>query len=134
MGVTAGCLPVSVLEEEPQSPRPEEEERQPEEPKVDLEEFEDLALDMDAWSYDEDHDCYYQLAVPYCLTPGSEQYESLSIFVPGAYLTGTDKGAPTPARCPRRAGRSVHAGHGSRRPCPSTPELQRPGVPHHLLV
>ncbi len=79
------------VEEEPAEPE-EPKEEAPEEPKVDLEEFEDLALDMDAWSYDEDHDCYYQLAVPYCLTPGSEQYESLSLFVPGPYFVGTAKG------------------------------------------
>jgi len=77
-------------EEEPAEPTETAEE--PVEPEVDLKEFEGLALDMDAWSYDEDHDCYYQLAVPYCLTPGSEQYESLAIFVPGPYFTGTAKG------------------------------------------
>ena len=79
------------IEEEPAEPE-EPKEEAPEEPEVDLEEFEALALDMDAWTYDEEHDCYYQLAVPYCLTPGSEQYESLAIFVPGPYFTGKAKG------------------------------------------
>lgn len=68
------------------------EEQLPEEPQIDLTEFEDLAIDMDAWSYDDAHDCYYQLALPYCLKPGSEQYEALSIFVPGPYFVGTKKG------------------------------------------
>lgn len=62
------------------------------EPQVDLNEFADLAIDMDMWLYDEQGDCYYQLALPYCLTPGSEQYESLSIYVPGPYFEATPKG------------------------------------------
>ena len=64
-----------------------------EEPEIDLNAFELLAIDMDAWNYDEDADCYYQMGLPYCLKPGSEQYESLSIFVPGAYFVGTPHGA-----------------------------------------
>lgn len=76
-----------VVEEEP--PKAEEVEW---EPTVDLTEFEDLALNMDAWQYDEANDCYYQLALPYCINPGSEQYESLAVFVPGPYLQGTKKG------------------------------------------
>ena len=64
----------------------------PEEPELNLDEFESLALDMEAWNYDEFGDCYYQLGLPYCLHPGSEQYESLSIFVPGAYFTAEKHG------------------------------------------
>ena len=64
----------------------------PKEPEVDLDEFEDLALDMTTWNYDEVNDCYYQLALPYCITPGNEQYESLAIFVPGPYFTAKKKG------------------------------------------
>ncbi len=82
--------PEPAVEETP--PSEEVEEEVPEEPTIDFSEFEDLALDMGAWSYDEANDCYYQLAHPYCLTPGSEQYESLSIFVPGPYFEGTRKG------------------------------------------
>lgn len=70
----------------------DKEEEAPQEQKVDLEEFEDLALDMGNWQYDETNDCYYQLALPYCITPGSEQYESLAIFVPGPYFTAKKKG------------------------------------------
>lgn len=58
------------------------------EPKVDLGEFADLELDMGAWSYDKANDCYYQLGIPYCTKPATKAYESLAIFVPGAYLTG----------------------------------------------
>ena len=91
----ASCKRERIREEEPPAPVEEPEpveEEVPEEPQEDYSEFEDLALDMDAWSYDKEHDCYYQLALPYCIKPGSEQYESLSIFVPGAYLTGIEKG------------------------------------------
>lgn len=83
-----------VRPDEPQDePEQVEQEPEPEEPQVDLTEFEDLAIDPDAWNYDATNDCYYQLALPYCLKPGSEQYESFSIFVPGAYLTGKKKGS-----------------------------------------
>ena len=90
----AACKRERIREEEPPAPVEEQEpvEEVPEEPEEDFSEFEDLALDMDAWLYDKEHDCYYQLALPYCLKPGSEQYESLAIFVPGAYFEGTEKG------------------------------------------
>jgi hypothetical protein len=55
---------------------------------VNLNEFSDLALDMGAWRYDETNDCYYQLGISYCLKPATTTYESLAIFVPGAYFKG----------------------------------------------
>ncbi len=90
----AACANLPERYGEDPEPAPEEAEVQEEteEPKVDLDEYADLALDMESWSYDEANDCYYQLGLPYCITPGSEQYESLSIFVPGAYLKGTKHG------------------------------------------
>lgn len=96
MGVTAGLAACQRPQKPEPEPEPEpQEEPQPEpepEPEVDLDEFADLAIDPNAWLYDEANDCYYQLGIPYCLMPGSEQYESLSIFVPGAYFEGTKKG------------------------------------------
>ncbi len=88
----AACAPdVSPkVEEQPQNPAPEE--SQPKEPEVDLKEFNKLALDMDAWQYDVEHEVYYQLGVPYCLSPSSASYESLAIFVPGAYFSAKKKG------------------------------------------
>ncbi len=90
----AACanLPERYGEEQEPAVEETEVEEEPKEPEIDLDEFADLALDMQAWNYDEANDCYYQLGLPYCLTPGSEQYESLSIFVPGAYLKGTKHG------------------------------------------
>ena len=63
-----------------------------EQPSVNLEEFEGLALKDDAWKYDATNDCYYQLGLKYCLKPGSEPYESLAIFVPGAYFDAKKSG------------------------------------------
>lgn len=77
---------------EPESTEKESEPETEPEPDVDLDEFEALALDMAQWNYDEDNDCWYQLGLTYCIKPGSEQYESLAIFVPGPYLAGEKHG------------------------------------------
>ncbi len=50
---------------------------------------ESLALDMAAWSYDADNDIYYQISVPYCTSPVAQDYESMGIYVPGAYFSAT---------------------------------------------
>ena len=60
---------------------------------VDLEEFKSLKLDMTQWSYDEDNDCYYQLGIQYCTKPASKSVNTLSVFVPGKYFSGTKKGS-----------------------------------------
>lgn len=60
---------------------------------VDLSEFESLALDSSAWRYDEDNDVYYQLGLTYCKSPATTTYESLAIFVPGAYFTAEENGS-----------------------------------------
>jgi hypothetical protein len=41
------------------------------------------------WSYDATNDVYYQLRVADCTAPVSEAYESMAIYVPAAYLTGS---------------------------------------------
>ena len=69
------------------SQQPEEQQKEPE---VDLKEFEKLTIDMKAWKYDKKSKVYYQLGIPYCLNPVSDAYESLAIFVPGAYLEAAD--------------------------------------------
>lgn len=51
-----------------------------------------LEIDMGRWSYDEDNDVYYQLQVPYCLDPVSELYETLAVYVPGAYFDAEEHG------------------------------------------
>ena len=45
-----------------------------------------LAFNNDNWSYDSKNDVYYQIGVKYCSSPAAEDFESLGIYVPGAYL------------------------------------------------
>ena len=59
---------------------------------VDASKFKSLALDPSAWSYDEANDAYYQLGLTYCKSPATTTYESLAVFVPGAFLTGENNG------------------------------------------
>ena len=54
-----------------------------------------LTLDSAAWRYDATGDVYYQLGLSYAATPQASDYETLGIYVPGAYLTGTDNGNGT---------------------------------------
>ena len=52
-------------------------------------------IDMSKWQYNEDDDVYYQIGISYCENPADESYETLAVFVPGAYMTGTDNGDGT---------------------------------------
>ncbi len=54
-----------------------------------------LIFDSSAWNYDADNDVYWQIGVSYCANPEAEDYESLGIYVPGAYMDATDNGAGT---------------------------------------
>lgn len=42
-----------------------------------------------SWSYDETNDVYYQIGVSYVAKPAAADYETLGVYVPGAYLSGT---------------------------------------------
>lgn len=56
----------------------------------------DLAkIDNSAWQYNSDDDVYYQIGISYCSNPADSSYETLAVFVPGAYMTGTDNGDGT---------------------------------------
>lgn len=88
MASLAACASGSSQPESPETPAGSESV----EPKVDRNEFRSLELDNTKWSYDEEHDVYYQLGVPYCLHPGTETYETLAIYVPGAYMEGEKHG------------------------------------------
>ncbi|MEU1344495.1 esterase [Streptomyces sp. NPDC005827] len=48
-----------------------------------------LEFDSTAWSYDSTNDVYYQIGTMYVTDPAATDYENLSIYVPGAYLTAT---------------------------------------------
>ena len=49
-----------------------------------------LAFDNAAWQYDEANDIYWQVGVVYVANPASLDYETLGIYVPGAYLEASD--------------------------------------------
>ena len=52
-------------------------------------------IDMSAWQYDESSDVYWQVGISYCAAPVDEAYESMGIYVPGAYFNATDNGDGT---------------------------------------
>lgn len=52
-------------------------------------------IDMTKWQYEEDEDVYWQTGIVYCSSPADEEYESLGIYVPGAYMSGTENGDGT---------------------------------------
>lgn len=54
-----------------------------------------LALNNAAWNHDADNDVYYQIGLSYVASPAAPDYETLGIYVPGAYFSGTDKGDGT---------------------------------------
>ena len=54
-----------------------------------------LTFDNAAWQYDEINDIYWQVGVVYVSNPASLDYETLGIYVPGAYLEATANGDGT---------------------------------------
>ncbi len=52
-------------------------------------------IDNTKWQYNSDDDVYYQTGISYCENPADESYETLAIFVPGAYMNATDNGDGT---------------------------------------
>lgn len=47
-----------------------------------------LHVDNAKWNYDETNDIYYQIGLVYCAKPQAAEYESLAVYVPGAYMQG----------------------------------------------
>lgn len=54
-----------------------------------------LAFNMKTWHYDDVNDVYWQIGLKYCAKPESADFETLGIYVPGAYLTATANGDGT---------------------------------------
>ena len=52
-------------------------------------------IPQDCWQYNETDDVYWQGGIAYCENPADEQYETLGIFVPGAYLSAQANGDGT---------------------------------------
>ena len=51
----------------------------------------DLAkIDATKWNYNEEDDVYWQIGISYCEHPADKKYETLGIFVPGAYMNSTE--------------------------------------------
>ena len=54
-----------------------------------------LRIDASTWSHDVENDIYYQLGVRFCAKPAADAYESMGVFVPGAYFEASDNGDGT---------------------------------------
>ncbi len=52
-------------------------------------------IDMTKWQYESADDVYWQVGLSYAATPVDSGYETMGIFIPGAYFTGTDNGDGT---------------------------------------
>ena len=52
-------------------------------------------IDNTKWQYNSEDDVYYQIGIQYCANPVDLSYETLAIFVPGAYMTAADNGDGT---------------------------------------
>jgi len=52
-------------------------------------------VDQTAWQYNADDDVYYQIGISYCEIPADTAYETLAIFVPGAYMAAAENGDGT---------------------------------------
>ena len=49
-------------------------------------------IDMSKWQYNAEDDVYYQIGISYCSDPADASLETLAIFIPGAYMAGTENG------------------------------------------
>ena len=52
-------------------------------------------FDNTAWQYNAEDDVYYQIGITYCANPVDTTYETLAVFVPGAYMNTTENGDGT---------------------------------------
>lgn len=47
-------------------------------------------IDMSKWQYNADDDVYYQIGIEYCENPADTTYETLAVFVPGGFMSGSE--------------------------------------------
>ena len=52
-------------------------------------------IDSTKWRYEASDDVYWQTGLSYAASPADSSYETMGLFVPGAYFTGTDNGDGT---------------------------------------
>lgn len=57
--------------------------------------MESLKLDNSAWQYDATNDVYWQIGIKYCTNPETTEYETMGIYIPGAYMIGASNGDGT---------------------------------------
>jgi hypothetical protein len=83
-----------------------------------------LTLDSAKWSYDADHDVYWQVGVTYCAAPQAADVETMGIYVPGAYMKG-EKNADGTYTC--TVSDSGQAGSYSAKTAPVVVPVNTPG-------
>ena len=49
-------------------------------------------IDSTKWQYNSDDKIYWQTGISYCENPADENYETLGIFIPAAYMNAKDNG------------------------------------------
>ena len=81
-------------------------------------------IDMSKWEYNTDDNVYYQIGISYCETPVDTTYETLAVFVPGDYFTGTENGDGT-FTCEINADASV--GNYTAQTAPVVMPIETPG-------
>jgi len=102
LSMLAGCAPVAPTAAQPiamstatQPQTSTETEASPLDPTKDDAYAEALTFNNKAWNYDAANDVYWQIGVQYAAKPETTDYETLGIYVPGAYMTTTPNGDGT---------------------------------------
>lgn len=52
-------------------------------------------IDQTKWKYQKEDNVYWQVGISYCSNPADTQYETLGIYVPGAYMNAKENGDGT---------------------------------------
>ncbi len=52
-------------------------------------------IDMTKWQYEASDEVYWQVGLSYAANPADSGYETMGVFVPGAYFTAADNGDGT---------------------------------------
>jgi len=66
-----------------------------------------LKIENSNWQYDADNDVWYQIGIGYCTTPAATDYETMGIYIPGKYMTGTKNSDGTTYTCTVNASGTV---------------------------
>ena len=58
-----------------------------------------LELDSNNWNYDSTNGVFYQIGIVYCTKPVNTDYQSMGIYIPKEYLTGTETSTKGKYKC-----------------------------------